>query len=33
MDGFEHQNLCLYKLHGVDGRYTIRNFLDVSHLA
>lgn len=33
MDGFEHQNLCLYKLHGVAGRYTIRNFLDVSHLA
>ena len=33
MDGFEHQNLCLYKLHYVEGRYTIRNFLDVSHLA
>ncbi|WP_223649157.1 histidine phosphatase family protein [Hymenobacter psoromatis] len=32
MDGFEHQNLCLYKLHYVGGRYTIRNFLDVSHL-
>jgi len=33
MDGFEHQNLCLYKLHRTDGHYTIRNFLDVSHLA
>ena len=33
MDGFEHQNLCLYKLHYVGGRYTIRNFLDISHLA
>ena len=33
MDGFEHQNLCLYKLHCVGGRYTIRNFLDVSHLS
>jgi broad specificity phosphatase PhoE len=32
MDGFEHQNLCLYKLHYVGGHYTIRNFLDVSHL-
>ncbi|MEJ7664469.1 MAG: histidine phosphatase family protein [Hymenobacter sp.] len=32
MDGFEHQNLCLYKLHYVGERYTIRNFLDVSHL-
>ena len=33
MDGFEHQNLCLYKLHYTGSRYTIRNFLDVSHLA
>ena len=33
MDGFEHQNLCLYKLHSTGSRYTIRNFLDVSHLA
>jgi len=32
MDGFEHQNLCLYKLHHTDAGYTIRNFLDVSHL-
>ena len=32
MDGFEHQNLCLYKLHYTGSRYTIRNFLDVSHL-
>jgi broad specificity phosphatase PhoE len=33
MDGFEHQNLCLYKLHYTGEHYTIRNFLDVSHLA
>jgi broad specificity phosphatase PhoE len=33
MDGFEHQNLCLYKLHYTGSRYTIRNFLDVSHLS
>jgi broad specificity phosphatase PhoE len=33
MDGFEHQNLCLYKLHHTGAHYTIRNFLDVSHLA
>ncbi len=33
MDGFEHQNLCLYKLHHTAAGYTIRNFLDVSHLA
>jgi broad specificity phosphatase PhoE len=33
MDGFEHQNLCLYKLHYTGAHYTIRNFLDVSHLA
>ena len=32
MDGFEHQNLCLYKLHHTGAGYTIRNFLDVSHL-
>ncbi|AMR25799.1 histidine phosphatase family protein [Hymenobacter psoromatis] len=32
MDGFEHQNLCLYKLHYTGSRYTIRNFLDISHL-
>ena len=33
MDEFEHQNLCLYKLHYTGSRFTIRNFLDVSHLA
>ena len=33
MDGFEHQNLCLYKLHYTGSQFTIRNFLDVSHLA
>lgn len=32
MDGFEHHNLGLYKLHRIGTRYTIRNFLDVSHL-
>jgi broad specificity phosphatase PhoE len=33
MDEFEHQNLCLYKMHYTGTRFTIRNFLDVSHLA
>jgi probable phosphoglycerate mutase len=33
MDGFEHHNLGLYKLHRLGARYTIRNFLDVSHLS
>ncbi|MGI4834427.1 MAG: histidine phosphatase family protein [Janthinobacterium lividum] len=33
MDGFEHHNLGLYKLHRLGARYTVRNFLDVSHLA
>ena len=33
MDAFEHHNLGLYKLHGLGGRYTVRQFLDVSHLA
>ena len=33
MDGFEHHNLGLYRLHYTGSRYTIRNFLDVSHLA
>ncbi|RZK27431.1 MAG: histidine phosphatase family protein [Hymenobacter sp.] len=33
MDGFEHHNLGLYKLHRQGARYTVRNFLDVSHLA
>ncbi|MVN77144.1 histidine phosphatase family protein [Hymenobacter sp. HMF4947] len=33
MDGFEHHNLGLYKLHYTGSLYTIRNFLDVSHLS
>ena len=33
MDGFEHHNLGLYKLHRLGTRYTVRSFLDVSHLA
>ena len=33
MDGFEHHNLGLYKLHYTGSRYTVRNFLDISHLA
>ena len=33
MDGFEHHNLGLYQLHRQGRRYTVRNFLDVSHLA
>lgn len=33
MDGFEHHNLGLYKLHYTGARYTVRNFLDISHLA
>ena len=33
MDGFEHHNLGLYKLHYTGSRYTVRNFLDVRHLS
>ncbi|GAA4354855.1 histidine phosphatase family protein [Hymenobacter saemangeumensis] len=33
MEGFEHSNLCLYKLHFTGSMFTVRNFLDVSHLA
>lgn len=33
MEGFEHSNLCLYKLEFTGTVFTIRNFLDVSHLA
>jgi probable phosphoglycerate mutase len=32
MDAFEHRNLCLYKLHYTGSMFSIRNFLDVSHL-
>lgn len=32
MDGFEHSNLCLYKLEFTGSLFTVRNFLDVSHL-
>ncbi len=32
MEGFEHSNLCLYKLEFTGSVFTVRNFLDVSHL-
>ncbi|WP_457064867.1 histidine phosphatase family protein [Hymenobacter sp. UYAg731] len=32
MEGFEHSNLCLYKLEYTGSVFTIKNFLDVSHL-
>jgi broad specificity phosphatase PhoE len=32
MEGFEHSNLCLYKLEFTGTVFTIKNFLDVSHL-
>ena len=32
MEGFEHSNLCLYKLEYTGSVFTVRNFLDVSHL-
>jgi probable phosphoglycerate mutase len=32
MEGFEHSNLCLYKLTYSGSMFTVRNFLDVSHL-
>jgi broad specificity phosphatase PhoE len=32
MDGFEHSNLCLYKLEFTGTLFAVRNFLDVSHL-
>ena len=32
MDAFEHRNLCLYKLHYTGSMFTVRDFLDVSHL-
>ena len=33
MEGFEHSNLCLYKLEYTGSVFTVKNFLDVSHLA
>ncbi|MBF9221036.1 histidine phosphatase family protein [Hymenobacter ruricola] len=32
MEGFEHSNLCLYKLEFTGSFFTVKNFLDVSHL-
>jgi broad specificity phosphatase PhoE len=32
MEGFEHSNLCLYKLEYTGSVFTIKNFLDVTHL-
>ncbi|WP_201980508.1 histidine phosphatase family protein [Hymenobacter rubidus] len=32
MEGFEHSNLCLYKLEYTGSVFTIKNFLDVAHL-
>ena len=32
MEGFEHSNLCLYKLEFTGTAFTVKNFLDVSHL-
>jgi probable phosphoglycerate mutase len=32
MEGFEHSNLCLYKVELTGSMFTVRNFLDVSHL-
>ena len=32
MEGFEHSNLCLYKLQYTGTVFTVTNFLDVSHL-
>jgi probable phosphoglycerate mutase len=32
MEGFEHSNLCLYKLEYTGSVFTIKNFLDISHL-
>jgi probable phosphoglycerate mutase len=32
MEGFEHSNLCLYKLEYTGSMFTVKNFLDVSHL-
>ncbi|WP_316932340.1 histidine phosphatase family protein [Hymenobacter terrenus] len=32
MEGFEHSNLCLYKLEFTGTVFTVKNFLDVVHL-
>ena len=32
MEGFEHSNLCLYKLEYTGSVFAVKNFLDVSHL-
>jgi broad specificity phosphatase PhoE len=32
MEAFEHSNLCLYKLQLTGTMFTVRNFLDVTHL-
>ena len=32
MEGFEHSNLCLYKLEYTGTMFTVKNFLDVAHL-
>lgn len=32
MEGFEHSNLCLYKLEFTGSLFTVKNFLDVAHL-
>ena len=32
MDAFEHCNLCLYKLHYTGSMFSVRNFLDSTHL-
>lgn len=32
MEGFEHSNLCLYKLAFTGTMFTVKNFLDISHL-
>ena len=32
MEGFEHSNLCLYKLEYTGSMFTVKNFLDVSYL-
>jgi probable phosphoglycerate mutase len=32
MDAFEHRNLCLYKVHYTGSMFSVRNFMDTSHL-
>ncbi|SMB97977.1 Phosphoglycerate mutase [Hymenobacter roseosalivarius DSM 11622] len=33
MDAFEHRNLCLYKVHYTGSMFSVRNFLDTTHLS